>query len=283
MIAWDTETRSLRWWENPAFLASWSTDPSDEAGQVMTIGHSDKADPQAFRSILERDNHHVGANMKFDAHQMREASGFDILARGSGIIADDVLMMSRLWFGARRSSHGLKDLSVDVLGVSKDDEDAMSRRYLELTGRADMKHDDAYYDVWVHWPELVETYAGLDAVRTRKLYDYLAPLIDADPKLAALYRMEREVQTVLYEAEKTGVHVDQDAVARLDAHYRDRDRQARADLERTLGFVPEGEGSKERLVEGLLAAGVELTERTEKNGDFAVNRKALQQIGRAHV
>lgn len=277
MIAWDTETRSLRWWENPAFLASWDT---GSGGRVAPIGpHVEQDDGRAdyeVRELLESHDHHIGANLKFDLHMAREALGVELVTPGRKL--DDVLTMSRLVYGARRSMHGLKELATDHVDPSaKDAEKLMGEAYHEVSGRASMEYDDAYYVTWKHKPDVVEHYAKLDAEYTLALYDHLKPQIDADPKLASLYKLERDVQTVLYEAEKKGVTVDPNAVARLKANYTERDAAARAALVEHLGFVPEGDGSQDRLREALVAAGVELTERTENTGELAINRRALSK------
>lgn len=281
MIAWDTETRSLRWWENPAFMASWSTD--GEHGHVAVLpthaeeGRLAPANVDEFLAALLADKHHAGANSKFDAHMGHQALGVDILTNHSGFDVEDVLMMSRLVYGARRFVHGLKELGVDYIDPSAADaEKDMQEKYHKLTGRTSMAYDDAYYITWRAFPDEVERYAGDDATTTYKLYDFLLPQLKADPKLWELYKLEKKVQTVLYDAERVGVRVDPEAVERLQAHYVERELASRTVLQHELGFVPEGEGSEDRLREALPKVGVPLTQRTEKTGELAVNRQALE-------
>jgi DNA polymerase-1 len=274
MIAHDTETRSLRWWENPAFLGSWDV---GEGGQIAVLPtHAEPRNVEAFERALESERVHIGANTKFDAHQEREAFGKEMVFR-PGNTVHDVLLESRLVYGRRVAIHGLKELATQFVDPeAANSEKEMEDLYYRLTGRSNMKHDDAYYVSWLEDPELVEKYARWDATYTLKLHHILHPQIQADAKLAALYKLEREVQEVLYDAERIGIRVDPEAVARLGDHYRERDEAARGALESTLGFVPEGEGSADRLREALVEAGVPLTERTEKTGELAVNRKALE-------
>lgn len=277
MVAWDTETRSFRWWDNPAFLGSWTTNGEGDGSTVPLL---ESSGVKRLREILEAapDKHLVGANSKFDAHMTREATGLDVFDEGFRI--DDVLIRSRLLYGQRRvGRHGLKELSEDFIDpAAKDAEEAMSARYFELTGKKSMDHEDAYYITWQGFPEEVELYAGHDAIYTYKLEEFLRPQIEADTKLLNLYNMERDVQRVLYDAERRGVRVDPEAVRRLTEHYHERRENAIEGLQQHLGFVPEGEGSKERLREALIAAGVPLTERTEKTGDLAINKNALQKF-----
>lgn len=272
MLAFDTETRSFRWWERDAFLGSWSTGRESGTEALPAGGGSGEQLAARLEAATEIDT----ANGKFDAHEAREAIGVDIFELLPPEKINDVLMMSRLLYGARRNSHGLKELAVDFIdpkaaGAEKD----MQEKYRALTGRSNMEHDDAFYVTWRAHPGTVEKYAELDAVYTHKLRKLFLPQIEADAKLQSLYRLEQQTSRVLYEAEQRGVHVDPGAVERLTKHYQERDAAARRALESTLGFVPEGEGSEDALREGLLRAGVPLTEVTEKTGELAVNRRAL--------
>jgi DNA polymerase-1 len=272
MLAFDTETRSLRWWENPAFLVSWDV---GEGGRVAPLPTDEEfpMDFLDFQEAIGKDKHVVCANIKFDAHMLREAIGVDIFDGTYRV--DDVLMMSRLLYGRQRNKHDLKGLAVDFIDArSKDAETEMSDEYKKLSGRSLMNHDGAYYDVWRSRPEIVERYAALDAEYTRRLYEIFWPKIKADGKLLALYELEMKTSRVLYEAERRGVQVDPEAVNRLHAHYAKADVEAREALVEHLGFVPEGDGSQERLREALLDAGVPLEEVTE-SGEFAVNQRAL--------
>lgn len=280
MIAYDTETRSLRWWENPGFLATWD---NGEGGQLVPLPpHGGDVDPGAlhdFTRLLSRHKHHVGANMKFDAHVLAKSLGREVTFR-PGNRVDDILVKSRLIYGQRRiGRHGLEDLGDDFLpnagkGAAKA---AMEARHKELTGNSDMKHDDAYYLVWKHFSEEVEHYAREDATDTRNLNEVLDKELEADAKIKRLYEeVERPVMEVLYRAEEEGVHVNSQAVDRLRSHYQERDRESRAAVREQLGFIPEGEGSQEALREALIRAGVELTE-TTGGGDLAVNKKTLDK------
>lgn len=280
MIAWDTETRSFRWWENAAFLGSWSTDGQGGGNVAVLPVHTGLAtDLEAFARAVKNEKHHVLANAKFDGHMGREALGEEILFK-PGNRVDDVLMRSRLLFGNLRNGHGLKELAKDYVDpTALEAEVDMQDHYKALTGKSDMAHDDSYFTTWQHFPEIVERYAGLDAVYTYRLEEILRPMMEQDAKLTRLYEeVERPVMEVLYHAERHGVHVDPEAVDRLKASYLQRDAAARSALEQALGFVPEGTGSEDALREGLLRVGVPLTEVTEKTGELAVNRKALNKF-----
>lgn len=276
MLAFDTETRSFRWWDNPAFLGSWSDGGEPRTARLPAGG----GDGTELAARLRGARHLIGANTKFDAHMVREALGIETMgdaAEARGVEVDDVILMSRLNYGNLRQSHGLKEQAVDHIDPhAADAEKDMQAMYKALTGRTRMDHDDAYYITWKAHPDVVELYAGLDAAYTYALRDFHMERLKADAKLLSLYRLEQKVGHVLYEAEKQGVHVDPEAVTRLSQHYHERDAAARSALESTLGFVPEGTGSEEALREGLINVGVPLTELTE-HGEVAINRNVLQK------
>lgn len=278
VLAWDTETRNFRWWENPAFLASWvSSGASDSWGESSHVAALPNQGQQLLGALASHTSL-VGHNAKFDAHMTRESIGFDVLDPAKGYTVHDTATMSRLVNGSREPFHGLKELAVKHIDPTADEgEERMEKRHYELTGHSNMSQDDTYWHVWndADGRDLVETYAATDAKLTLKLYELLAPQIASDAKLAKLYKLETQVQTVLYEAEKMGVAIDQEQVTRLDEGYGAREAAARRDLQRELGCVPEGTGSDEALREALPRAGVKLTERTEKTGELAVNRRAL--------
>jgi DNA polymerase-1 len=274
VIAWDTETRSLRWWENPAFMATWDV---GQGGQLALLPpHVSYARHAGFVDALEGEQHHVLANAKFDAHMVRESLGYDVFRPENRV--DDVIIKSRLVYGQRRiGRHGLKELAEDFIDPdAQASEAAMQARHKELTGRSEMREDDAFYRVWKAFPEEVETYARKDAEYTLALNADLDAKMD--PKVKQLYEeVERPVMEVLYRAEENGVHVDPEAVERLRKQHQASSGHARDALVRELGFVPEGDGSKEALRDALLAAGVPLTEVTEKTGELAINKQALDK------
>lgn len=273
MIAWDTETRSLRWWENPAFMGTWDV---GEGGQLALLPpHAREHRNAEFAGALVHERHHLLANAKFDAHMVRKSLGFDVFRPENRV--DDAIIKSRLIYGQRRiGRHGLKELAEDFIDPdAQASEAAMQARHKELTGRSEMREDDAFYRVWKAFPEEVEVYARKDAEYTLALHRFLDEQLDADPKIKRLYEdVERPLMEVLYRAEEQGVHVDPEAVNRLRAQYTERMDLATAACEEHLGMIPQGTGSKEALREALLSAGVPLTEKTEK-GEVAINKGAL--------
>jgi hypothetical protein len=128
-----------------------------------------------FKRVLETERYHTGANTKFDAHMEREAFGKEMVFRPENEV-HDASMKSRLIYGQRRvGRHGLKELAEDFTDPdAQAAEAAMQARHKELVGNSDMKHDDAFYLVWKHFPHEVEDYARKDAEYTRHLDGFLS-------------------------------------------------------------------------------------------------------------
>jgi DNA polymerase-1 len=277
VIAFDTETKSLRWWEGDAFLATWAD--ADREHWCSLEQRPDLVDA-GFLTFLRDHETLIAHNAKFDAHQLRVTVGYDVFEHGHTL--HDTALMSRVLFGSSRWDHGLEALSRDLLpdgGKASTKADA-SAIYKGLSGRSSMAHDGAYYDVWVADPEALEAYAMADVRDTYDLFQLLWPQLEEDERLMRIYEMELEVQEVLYHAERRGVRVDPAAVERLRLHHSAAEAEARASLIVHLGVdvdTLEGEGSTEALRDALAAAGVPLTELTEKSGELAVNNRVLAQ------
>lgn len=273
MIAFDTETRSLRWWEGNAFLATWAGADWESAEALVPTGSLDSG---RFLENLAANSTLIAHNAKFDAHQLRTTLGYDIFENGHTL--HDTALMSRVMYGSSRWSHGLEELSKDLLpdGGKAATKASISDIYKSLRGRTSMAYDDAYYEVWVEDPAALEAYAMADVRDTYDLFHVLWPQLEADERLMRVYELELEVMRALYQAERRGVRVDPEAVARLTAAHAERESTAAAALIEHLGFLPEGDGSDDLLRQRLPAIGVELTERTEISGELAVNQQALR-------
>lgn len=282
-LAFDTETRGLRWFDTDqrAFLGSLAND----FDQWIDVFERCPDGRRNFTSCLQGGECVFAHNLKFDAHHVRAISKYDIMHDRPERLHDTSLM-SRLLEplgqdGKKKGSHKLKNLAKTILSEdAKDAEDLVKEKFQELTGRRQIDeavNPDAYYQVWKTYPEILENYAVLDARYTYDLGDhFMTALHNADAKLRSLYELERRNQRVLYDAEVRGLRVDPGAVERLKAHYLDRDRAAERQLVDTLGFVPVGDGSREQLATALIDAGVKLTEKNE-DGSYSTNRQALQR------
>lgn len=275
VVAFDTETKGLDWFnpDQQAFLGTWATGDGEWHAVL-----SDPAEGAAFLSALSRADVIVAHNLSFDAHQVRETLGLDILSLGKTL--HDTDLMSRVLFpeGQRkdRGGHGLKNLAKVYLRQDAGDAEDHIKEMGKAIGLRTLKKAGAYYDVWRAYPEVMERYARLDARFTYDIYQDFLPRLEEQPALKRLYEMEMEVCQLLIQAERIGTRVDPEAVARLKALYLEKKREEEEYLDRELGGreVYEGEGSEDALEEALLKLGVPLTERTD-GGKLSVAKPAL--------
>lgn len=220
------------------------------------------------------------ANGKFDAHQVRESLGMELMKPDGNWTADfhDVILISQILKpgGETVKQHGLKPLAERYLDDDAKQYEERIREAAKSLGTA-LGTQDGYYKVWQAFPEVMEAYAVFDARYTYDLAEMLLPMLADDPRAQKLYDLEREVQKILYRAERRGVAVDPAAVEHLKVEYCRRRDAAAVDCEKYLGFVPSGEGSKESLIEALEQTGIDLVEETP-TGEKAVNKKALAQF-----
>src|SRR5690242_10641518 len=103
VIAFDTETRGLAWWEadEQAFLATWA----DSKGEYLA-NLSDPDGVARYHNALRQADAIVAHNLSFDVHQTRATTGYDILESGAEL--HDTDLMSRVMFpeGQREGERG---------------------------------------------------------------------------------------------------------------------------------------------------------------------------------
>lgn len=272
-IAIDSETRGLDFHDpaHRAFLITWA----DESGQY-SADVDDPAGVERFKAALDAADTVVLHNAKFDAHQIREAIGVDILA---GKAVHDTDLMSRVLFpeNARsgRGGHGLKNLSKVYLRADADESEKAIEDAAKAIGLRTLKQTGAYYDVWRAYPELMERYAVNDARFTYDLYERFKPELNG---LADIYDLEMKVLPILLRAEQRGIKTDQEAALRLKRQYETEQRELHTYLESELG--PQalgGEGSEEALIGALTSIGVPLLKKTS-SGKIATDKYTLQEF-----
>jgi len=278
VVAFDTETKGLDWWDpnQQAFLASWA---DEDGAYVANLG--DDVQAAAFIEVLDSADVLVCHNLSFDVHQVRESLGWDAVA--SGKVLHDTDLMSRVLdpVGAGQAlygAHKLKNLSVKFLDpAAKDGEDVIAElaKSMGISLKSTM---GAYYDVWRAYPEQMEHYAKLDARYTFDLYQLYIERFAADAKAAEVYLLEQKVAPILIEAERIGVRLDGDVVQRLTDEYTAQHELARAEIVVTLGEgVVAEKGSEQALLDALQELGVPLYRKTD-SGQLAVNKYALQEF-----
>lgn len=115
---------------------------------------------------------------------------------------------------------GLKPLAAELLGMPPEEKDelglwvkANAKMLRELGPSTPVTKERAGAWIWAMPGPLVDPYAVGDVVRTRKLFEYLYPLI-LETGMGAAYDRERELMPILLENEQRGMRVD---LERLEA------------------------------------------------------------------
>jgi len=275
VVAFDTETKGLDWWDpdQQAFLASWA----DESGEYVA-DLSDDAQAAAFIAVLDAADVLVCHNLPFDTHQVRETLGWDAVT--SGKVLHDTHFMSNILDPAGAGMYGvhkLKTLAVKWIDPAAKEAEEHIDAMAKSMGIS-LKTQGAYYDVWRAYPEIMERYAALDARYTLDLFQLFIERFAADAQAAEVYLLEQRVVPILIEAERIGVALDQDVVAQLTNEYTAQHEIARAEIVETLGpEVVAEKGSEQALLDALKELGVPLYRKTD-SGQLATNKYALQEF-----
>lgn len=278
VVAFDTETRGLNWFERDeqAFLGTWA----DETGEW----HADLSDPEQgakFLSALAQADVLVAHNLSFDVHQVRASTGLDILSLGKELHDTDLLARVLLPEAQFKGAGGykLKKLADRYLGDDSSAEEDAIKEMAKSIGLRTIKAKGAYYEVWKAYPEVMEAYARQDARITWDLFAKFYPKLQLDERARRIYELEMAVAPVIIEAEARGVAVDQERVTELHKEYTKLEREQRAKLERELGAEAlGGEGSEEALLEALLKQGVPLYRKTPSGAALSTNKFALEEF-----
>lgn len=143
----------------------------------------------------------VFANASYDLEWLESGLGVDL----SGHPIHDIQIAEPL-LDSGRQSYSLEALSLDYLGIGKDEEllkDALSA--YGLRGKDEL---------WKLPQEYIGPYAEIDVRRTLDVWIRQMEKI-RENGLVAIYELERKVIPILHRMRRRGVKIDQDAVARL--------------------------------------------------------------------
>lgn len=271
VVAFDTETRGLDWFDpaQQAFLASWA-----DADGAYHADLSDPAQAQQFTDALKSATALVCHNLSFDVHQVRETIGLDVVKLGVPLHDTALMAPIHLPSGQNRQSYKLKDLAAELLDPEAREHEEHIDEMAKSMGIT-LKATGGYYDVWRAYPEVMEKYARYDARFTYDLYQLFASRMTTAE--LACYELEQQVALVLIEAERIGVALDPEPVARLKEEYEAKAARLHDELVGTFGETAlGGQGSEAALLEALEEMGVKLYRRT-KTGKLQTSFFALQE------
>lgn len=275
VVAFDTETKGLDWFDpaQGAFLASWA----DEHGEYHCDLQRNEGTSKFLDAITSADVV-VCHNLSFDLHQLREATGLDLLESQAEL--HDTDLQSRVLFpeGQRkgeRGGHGLKNLATIFLDSEAGEAEEKIEEMADSMG-VKLRSTGGYHEVWRAYPEVMEHYARKDARFTYDLFvRFQGEFDDATTKV---YDLEIRVAPVLIRAEARGIAVDPEAVDALHREYQQRRECLHDSLARQLGEdALGGAGSEEALLDALLGMGVPLHRKTD-TGKVSTNKFALQEF-----
>lgn len=142
----------------------------------------------------------IGHNFKFDLHQLRQW-GIKV-----PFPIDDTIIMSYV-LNPVRSSHGLKELEKELLGIERP-------TYKDIVGTRKKKQTLDKQPV-----ELVANYCASDCIATWKLYELFKHQITVSPSIQKCYLKEMQIMRILYQMECKGVQVDVEYLRELDNRF----------------------------------------------------------------
>lgn len=263
-IAYDTETTGLRPHGKDTMFA-YST--CDERGKINVIRMTDKLADDKLNAVVwgaRNGDELVMHNSKFDLTFTEKRIGRRI---AETIRFHDTMIMSHMLRNDHHG-HGLKDLTWELAGIPKDDEDEV-RRYAKNA-------DDVDYS---RVPEhIMRRYQEMDAKRTMLLYHFFMPKLQARPKLLECYGWERDVVVPTMRMEGRGFMINRERTATI------RD-SLEADAKETMDEVERVYGRRVDIGNNNVLRHILYTEkklpvlaRTSKTGLPSVEKEVLDEL-----
>lgn len=174
----------------------------------------------------------VGHNIGYDIRMMKYS---ELGVRVEGPV-DDTLIMAHVVTGGSRISYALKPLGVELLGVSKDDEEELEAATKKMrlkvkklgwkiaTKGGIFGKDPFKADYWIAPPKLCQRYAVRDAERTMLLWLLWYEEIMGS-HLREVYQRERKILRVVSRVEDYGTRVFPEDIKDLRKFYGDYMKQ----------------------------------------------------------
>ena len=275
VLAVDTETTGLRWWDDgEPFIATASDFDRD-----YLYTWTEPGDCQKLRDAILAADILVFHNASFDIHVLVH-NGIVTLEEVFAKEIHDTDLLARCVLGADNGPFGLKRLATEYLdGDAGLPEHAMRECMVSLgiIRKTDQKDvgDGAYYKTWMAYPAIVEEYAIKD---TRYTHDLFTLLLDkATEDNLKVYELERAVMPVIIGMEHKGVKLDPGKVAGLKAKYERVRQECFEKLYELNGYEEINFDSNPQIADFLIRQGVPLRD-TTPGGEIRVDKWALEKF-----
>ena len=268
-VAVDTETTSTR--PMAAALVGISACPSPDKVYYIPIAHRGaRAEEQLPLDVVRRHLgplladpkcRKIGQNFKYDTVILRN-HGFDV----EGLAFDPMLASYLLNPG--RTSHGLDNLSVELLGVR-----LISFKEVAGTGAKQVTFDLVPI-------RQAAKYAGEDAWATLLLADLLEPDIEKAGMSSLLHDLEIPVSDMLARMEMDGIAVDSERLGLLSDEFTERLIGLEREIHGLAG-VPFNLNSPKQLSE-ILFDRIGLRPGKKTKTGYSTDVKVLEELSRVH-
>lgn len=281
-IAVDTETRGNgNWFDGPehgAFLATVSDYDSDwwyDLSKPGIIGELHDVILGAERLLLH--------NASYDVHHL-VAAGVCTLDELLDKDIRDTESLARLTVGFndtpnfRLKSLGTIFVDAEAKTYEKRVKECMVELGLIQKWDQEKIPDDAFYQVWLHFPEALEEYAMKDTRLTYDLYHTLLPRLDKEGNEATrwVFDLEAEFAKTIMRMEHRGIATNQVKVRQLKVDYATKLAGLMDQLKEANGGEELDPNKRSDILPFLLDRGVELTDLTD-TGEIRVDKWVLER------
>jgi DNA polymerase-1 len=280
-VAFDVETTGLQWYAHELFLAQFG-----EGDYTIARRHPDER--EWIADALQEDAAFYAHNTKFDMH-FAEAAGYKLPERHRW--HDTKIMASLI---DERGSTALKARASALTGPQAAENEKAVKDWLAQEGRNRRRWSKEYPGDFPPEPvtyadvpdDIMVPYALEDLRLTHLLRETYEPTIRRDEQLSDLYELERATMSALYDAERTGIPIDRDALVRLEAELLDQHAQIEDRCIELAGIPHFNPRSPAQVSEGLIRRGKDKEEgplmtkyaTTRADGTLSTTEEDLQAI-----
>lgn len=254
ILAVDTETCGLHWWEHPVRLAqfgdsmgAWAMDFGDWRGLAREV-------MRTYTGPI------VMHNAKFDMHMLSKWGGIRVRPG----LWHDTMIASQVLDPLGR--HGLKPLAVKLIHPMADAGESMLADAMSKQG---WDWDTVPTDLPAYW-----AYGCLDTVFTARLHEMFQQRLTAE-NLMPLYELEMRVVAALFAMEQKGALLDLDYVETTNTQLLEYKEVLRTWCQTNYSISPSND---DELRARLQADGIVLTHLTDSGDKLSVDKDVLGSL-----